>query len=86
MLILIAGLLSFIGFKGCSYLDLQVSEKYETQLEGITKSPELLQDAKEKAVAIEKEKTWIKRQVVIGFVAIPILLFGYFYSKSRSLK
>ena len=86
ILILITGLLLFMSFKGCSYLDLQVSEKYETQLEGVTKSPELLQEAMIKAVAIEKEKKRIKREVAIGFVAIPILLIGYLYSKSRSSK
>lgn len=86
MLILITGLLSFIGLKGCSYLNLQVSEKYETQLEGITKSPELLKEAKEKAVEIDREKKQIKKQVTIGFVAIPVLLFAYLYSKNRSLK
>lgn len=34
ILLIITGLTVFVGLNGCSYLDLFVSEKYGTQLEG----------------------------------------------------
>ena len=85
IILIIIGLFAFIGLKGCSYLDLKVSEKYETQLEGITKSPELLQEAKEKAVEIEKEKKRLSIQAIVSLILILILLFVYLKIRSKSI-
>ncbi len=85
IIILIIGLISFMGINGCSYLSLKVSDKYETQLEGITKSPEALQKAKEKTVEIAKEKRRIGIESAISLFVILLLLFIYYklYNKHQ---
>ena len=84
ILAVILSLIAFICLRGCNYVDLLVSEKYETQLEGITKSPTLLQEAILKAIVIDKDKKLYTIQVALSMATIAILLFVYFRLKNRN--
>ena len=74
IIIAIVVLITFVGVRGCSYSSLKVADKYETQVEGVTKSLELLKEAKERAVEIKKDKESIKLQVQVALGLI-LLLF-----------
>lgn len=76
----------FTGLKGCSYMNLKVSDKYETQLEGITKSAVLFKESNKKAAEIDKEKERIKMQIITALSVMPIFLAAYLYSKNRLLR
>lgn len=84
IIFLILGLITLLVFKGCSYLDLKVSEKYETQLEGVTNSPKELANAKNREIEIENEKKSILTTSIVS--GIMILLFVFALIKINSSK
>jgi len=67
-------LIAFIGIRSCVYIDLQVSKKYETQLEGITKSDVLIKKAEIKAKEIRLQEYNIKLQIVVAIILIFLFL------------
>lgn len=83
IIILIITLFTILTFKGCTYLDLQVSRKYETQWEGISNSPESKATALLKKREIdESEKKLI---VEVCFIAAETIILIYLFL-SRSSK
>lgn len=77
ILILIIVLFGLLAFKGCDYLDLQVSRKYETQWEGISNSPESIANAVSKNTEIEKseKKLLIEASAIVGALSVLVYIF-----------
>ncbi|QIY90779.1 hypothetical protein [Chryseobacterium gallinarum] len=67
-MILIIGLLILIFGSGLKYLDLCVSEKYETQLEGLNPTENQIKEAKEL-----KEKIEINKKITLSIIALSLL-------------
>ncbi|MES2628242.1 MAG: hypothetical protein V4616_04665 [Bacteroidota bacterium] len=84
--VLIVILVAFILFRGCSYLDLQVSEKYETQMQGITDTPEALRKAEIKAIEINKDRKSIRWQVIVASSSTVIVVICYSLIRKRLMQ